>query len=166
MTTPRQHQVSLETAVHPGIGFSVDAKTMFATFGAPSVNAYAQVGVETGVASADPYRLIMMLYDGLLQKLAQANDAMASRDTARKGEAISKAIRILEEGLRGSLDRKAGEQLAVQLDSLYEYMINRLLMANLRNDVGALNEVARLAGELRDAWQAMPAEARSGAAAA
>lgn len=129
---------------------------MFGSFGT-SVNAYAQVGVETGVAGANPHKLIGMLYDGLLETIGAARHAMAARDIARKGEALSKAIRILEEGLRASLDRQQGGNLALQLDGLYEYMITRLLTANLRNDIAALEEVSRLVGELRDAWYAMPA---------
>jgi flagellar secretion chaperone FliS len=129
---------------------------MFGSFGS-SAKAYAQVGVQTGVASADPHQLIGMLFDGVQANLGMARHAMASRDVARKGEALSKAIRILEEGLRGSLDRERGQALAMQLDSLYEYMISRLLVANLKNDIGALEEVSRLIGELRDAWYAMPA---------
>lgn len=130
-------------------------------FGSSGIHAYAQVGVETGIATADPHRLIGMLYDGLLQALAEAREAMQAGQIARKGERVSKAIRILEEGLRASLDRSRGAQIAMQLDSLYEYMITRLLGANLKNDAQALDEVAKLVGELRDAWQAMPTEARA-----
>ena len=129
---------------------------MFGSFGS-SVNAYSRCGVETGVADASPHKLIGMLFDGLLETLGTARHAMAAREVSRKGEALSKAIRILEEGLRGSLDRQQGGNLALQLDSLYEYMIGRLLVANLRNDIAALEEVSRLTNELRDAWHAMPA---------
>lgn len=136
---------------------------MFGSFG---TSAYAQVSVETGVAAADPHKLIGMLYEGLLQSLAQAREAMLANDTARKGETLSKSIRILEEGLRGSLDRERGGDIAAQLDGLYEYMVMRLLSANLKNDMTALDEVARLITELRDAWQAMPQDARTSMAAA
>src|SRR5262245_27915508 len=132
------HQVFDKSAVSEVIATHSDAMTMFATFGASNVNAYAQVGVETGVAGADPYTLIQMLYDGLLQKLGQASDAMRANDTPRKGESITKAIRIVEEGLRASLDRERGGQIAQRLDGLYEYMIARLLLANLKNDMNAL----------------------------
>ena len=135
-------------------------------FGSMGTNAYAQVGVETGVASADPHRLIGMLYDGLQQSLAQAREAMQEKQIAQKGESISKSIRILEEGLRASLDRQRGGDIAAQLDSLYEYMISRLLAANLRNDMAALDEVKRLITELSDAWQAMPEDAKNSMAVA
>ncbi|HLU77021.1 MAG TPA: flagellar export chaperone FliS [Burkholderiales bacterium] len=136
---------------------------MFGSFG---TNAYAQVEVETGVATADPHKLVGMLYEGLLQSIARGREAMLAKEIARKGESLSKAVRILEEGLRGSLDRERGGEIAQQLDSLYEYMITRLLAANLRNDLEALDEVTRLVAELRDAWQAMPQEARTSMAAA
>ncbi|MFO7189176.1 MAG: flagellar export chaperone FliS [Pseudomonadota bacterium] len=136
---------------------------MFGSFGTA---AYTQVNVETGVAAADPHKLIGMLYEGLLQSLARAREAMRAGEIARKGESISRAIRILEEGLRGSLDIARGGSIAQQLDALYEYMINRLLFANLKNDPATVEEVVRLATELRDAWQAMPEEARTSMAAA
>jgi len=135
-------------------------------FGSLGTNAYNQVGVETGVAAADPHKLIGMLYEGLLQTLARARDAMQSSEIARKGEAISKAIRILEEGLRGSLDRSRGGELALQLDGLYEYMITRLLAANLKNDPAARDGVTRFVRGLRDACHAMPEDARMSMAAA
>lgn len=130
-------------------------------FGSSGIQAYAQVGVETGVATADPHRLICMLYDGLLQTLAEARQAMQAARVDRKGERLAKAIRILEEGLRASLDQSRGAQIAAGLDRLYEYMVTRLLTANLRNDTAALDEVMRLITELRDAWQAMPTHARA-----
>jgi flagellar protein FliS len=147
--------------------YKVSATTLESPmFGSLGTHAYAQVGIETGVASADPYKLIAMLYDGLLQALAQARDAMQMKQIARKGESISKSIRILEEGLRASLDRDRGADIARQLDDLYGYMATRLLVANLKNDMAALDEVVRLVAELRGAWLAMPEDARCSMAAA
>jgi|SRR5262245_18760474 len=114
--------------------------------------AYAQVGVETGVAAASPHRLIEMLFDGAVLSITQAREAMAARDIARKGAAISRAIEIIESGLRASLDHQAGGELAGQLESLYDYMTAQLLAGNLQNRSEALDEVARLLGELRQAW--------------
>lgn len=117
-----------------------------------AVDAYAQVGVETGVAAADPHKLILMLYDGTLAAIARARLAIERNDIPAKGGAISKAIEIIDLGLKASLDVKAGGALAERLATLYDYMLNRLLAANLRNDVGALDEIARLLNELRGAW--------------
>jgi flagellar protein FliS len=117
-----------------------------------AIDAYAQVGVETGVASADPHRLILMLFDGSLAAISGARLAMSRADIAAKGAAISKAIAIIDGGLKASLDVKAGGALAERLSELYDYMLRRLLAANLRNDAVILDEVAHLLDELRGAW--------------
>jgi flagellar protein FliS len=123
---------------------------------------YARVGIETGVPSADPHRLILMLYDGALVAIARARDAMINRRIAAKGESLSKAIQIVEEGLRASLDRKAGGEIAEQLNSLYEYISRRLLLAGMRNEPAGLDEATRLLGELRAAWQGIEPTAMKG----
>jgi|UPI000375406E flagellar protein FliS len=119
------------------------------------VNAYAKVGVETGVSSASPHQLVVMLFDGAMKALGAAIVNMKANNIAAKGEAISKAILIIDSGLRASLDKKAGGEIAEGLDSLYEYMGNRLLLANLKNDVAILEEVQKLLGDLRSAWNAI-----------
>ena len=126
--------------------------------------AYSQVGLETGVSGADPHRLILMLYDGALLALRHAEAHMHSRNVAAKGQSVSKAIQIIEEGLRLSLDRKVGGALAAQLDDLYAYMGRRLLLASAANDPAGLAEVSRLLASLREAWAAIvePAKAAGG----
>lgn len=118
-------------------------------------NAYAAVGVETGVAAANPHKLIVMLFDGALMSLAMALQHMKAGNIAEKGQAISKAISIIDSGLRASLDQKAGGNIAVSLDALYEYMSNRLLVANLKNQPEALEEVQGLLQDLKGAWVAI-----------
>lgn len=124
-------------------------------FAAPNnpAKAYATVGIETGVAAASPHKLILMLFDGALLSLSAATSHMQQKHIAEKGQSISKAIDIIGNGLRASLDLKAGGELAERLYSLYEYMENRLLHANLHNDPAALEEVSHLLGELRSAWE-------------
>lgn len=117
-----------------------------------AIDAYAEVGVETGVASADPHKLILMLYDGTLAALCAARLAMSRGEIAAKGAAVSKAIAIIDGGLKASLDIEAGGVLAERLAGLYDYMLTRLLAANLRNDTAILDEVQRLLDELRGAW--------------
>src|SRR5262245_872219 len=109
-----------------------------------AINAYTNVGIETGVQAADPHKLVLMLYDGALAALAQARGHMARRETALKGEALSKAIMIIDGGLKASLDVEAGGALGEQLAALYTYMCERLLQANLRNSLELIDEVARL----------------------
>lgn len=118
-------------------------------------NAYAKVGVETGVTSASPHKLIMMLYDGALVAIANAMQQMKSGNIPEKGKYISKAILIIDSGLRASLDKSAGGDIALNLDSLYEYMSSRLLLANVNNQPEMLEEVYHLLVELKTAWEAI-----------
>lgn len=123
-------------------------------------NAYAQIGVETGVAAASPHKLIVMLFDGAMAAVSAGLHHMQAGDVAKKGEAISKAINIIESGLRASLDKKVGGEIALNLDGLYEYMCSRLLIANLKNQPKTLEEVYQLLKGLRDAWESIsPTEA-------
>lgn len=117
-----------------------------------AVAAYARTGVETRVATADPHGLIVMLYDGAQIAISQARVAIERDERAAKAAAVTKAIAILDEGLKASLDPGAGGQLAERLASLYDYMCRRLAYANLHGDLGALDEVSRLLGDLREAW--------------
>jgi flagellar protein FliS len=134
------------------------------------VNAYANVGLETGIAAASPHKLIVMLYDGALVALLGAKNSMAAGNIAAKGSSISKAITIIDNGLRASLDKEAGGEIAANLDALYDYMSRRLLQANLKNDAGIVDEVHRLLADLRGAWVtigeklAQPAATSAGAA--
>ena len=124
---------------------------MFGGFGNRAA-AYAKVGVETGVSTADPHKLILMLFDGALLQVRSAGVAMQSKDIPGKGMAISKAIEIIVNGLKVSLDTSAGGELAERLTALYDYMGERLLYANLHNSQPALDEVAGLLATLREAW--------------
>ncbi|HEY8606497.1 MAG TPA: flagellar export chaperone FliS [Noviherbaspirillum sp.] len=123
-------------------------------FGAPNkgANAYAKIGIETGVASASPHKLIVMLFEGAMVAVASAVQHMNAGDVANKGAAISKAISIIDNGLRASLDKNVGGEVALNLDALYEYMSSRLLIANLKNQPQTLDEVYQLLKGLRDAW--------------
>ncbi|MFH0934776.1 MAG: flagellar export chaperone FliS [Pseudomonadota bacterium] len=120
-----------------------------------ATKAYAAVEIESGVHSADPHKLIAMLYQGALLAIANAKNAMLRKDIPAKGAAISKAILIIGDGLQASLDKNVGGQLALNLDALYGYMCTRLMQANANNDVAALDEVSRLLGELKGAWDSI-----------
>jgi len=121
------------------------------------VNAYAKVGLETNVSSASPHALIVMLYDGALVAVLKALTHMKAGNIAEKGKAVSHAIAIIDNGLRASLDRNAGGQIAASLDSLYDYMSRQLLTANLHNKPEMLEEVHRLLSDLRGAWNTIGA---------
>ncbi len=117
-----------------------------------AVSAYAQVGVQTGIMDASPQKLIMMLYDGARSAIAQAKFHMAAGDVPAKGNAISKAINIIDNGLCAALDHERGGEISANLEQLYDYMTRRLLLANLRNTAELLTEVDGLLENLASAW--------------
>lgn len=125
------------------------------TSASQAIHSYQRVGVESGVAAADPHKLILMLFEGAQQALDRSQLYMRQNAIAAKGEMISKAILIIDHGLKASLDRNTGGALAENLHQLYDYMTQRLLLANLHNDPAILEEVSRLLGELHAAWQAI-----------
>jgi flagellar protein FliS len=118
-------------------------------------NAYSKVAMETGVTAASPHKLILMLFEGALKAIATAQEQMKSGDIAGKGLSISKATAIIEEGLRASLDKKVGGDIAVNLDALYAYMNSQLMLGHLQNDVAKLEDVQKLLRDLKGAWEAI-----------
>ncbi len=117
-----------------------------------AAQAYAQIGLETGVAAASPHRLVLMLYDGALKAIAEAMDHAVTGNVAGRGAALSRALSIIDEGLKTSVDVAAGGVIARHLVDLYDYMTRRLLLASIRNDAPMMGEVAGLLRELREAW--------------
>ncbi|GKS68296.1 flagellar protein FliS [Nitrosomonas sp. PY1] len=118
-----------------------------------AISAYQRVGVETGVESADPHKLILMLFEGAQEALARAKKHMKHNEIAEKGQMLSKAIMIIDHGLKASLDMNVGGDLAIKLHALYEYMANQLLIANIQNNFETVDEVSKLLFELYDAWR-------------
>jgi len=112
---------------------------------------YQQVNTAAAVEGASPHRLVQMLMEGCLQRLAEARGAMQRDDSAAKSVAIGKAINILG-GLQGSLNIEVSSALPQQLDALYEYMQKRLLQANLKNSEALLDEVASLMRTVKEGW--------------
>jgi len=117
---------------------------------------YNKVGVQSGIENADPHRLVQMLMEGALSKIASANGYMRRGESAEKGRNVSRAISIIE-GLRASLDLKTGGMIAENLDGLYEHMMRRLFEANTRNDPAILDEVYNLMYEIKQGWDAIAA---------
>ncbi|EMD1657437.1 flagellar export chaperone FliS [Pluralibacter gergoviae] len=114
--------------------------------------AYARVGVESAVMSATPHQLVAMLFEGALSAMKKASILIGMGDIAGKGQALSKAINIIANGLQAGLDHSAGGELSTNLDGLYDYMTRRLLHANLHNDIGAIEEVSALLKPIAEAW--------------
>ncbi len=119
------------------------------------VNVYAKIGIETGVLAANPHKLIIMLYEGAITACHSAIGHMQKKDILNKSAMLSKAIMIIESGLRLSLNKNAGGEIAVSLDALYAYMSGRLYSANIRNQPELVLEVIKLLTELKGAWEAI-----------
>ena len=130
-----------------------------------AISAYQKVGIDAAIEVADQYRLILLLFSGAQAAIGNARAAMQQQQIAAKGEAISKAIDIIGNGLKVSLDLEQGGELAERLHALYDYMVLRLLRANLDNDLRALEEVAALLEEIHGAWREISPQAQQRAVA-
>ena len=117
--------------------------------------AYRSTAVHAGVDAADPHRLIVMMMDGALERIATARGLMQHGGGAEKAQLLHRAVAIIDE-LRSSLNFQAGGAIATNLDALYEYMCQRLMQANAQNKPEWLDEVSRLMTEIRSAWLQIP----------
>lgn len=116
------------------------------------LNAYAAASIDAKVNSASPHELILLLFEGAESAISVAKLHMEQGNIEQKGQLISKAIDIINNGLSVSLNMEVGGQLARQLASLYEYMGRRLITANIENNPAILTEVSDLLGEIHSAW--------------
>lgn len=120
-------------------------------YGNQAARQYRAVDMDSIVLDADPHRLIQLLFDGALERLALAKGFLRNGEIAGRLQAVNGAIAIID-GLHGALDLERGGALARQLDQLYEYMNLRLVQANLHKDVAMIEEVANLLRELKEGW--------------
>ncbi len=126
---------------------------MFTSVSSRAASAYRKVAAETSVQGADPHQLVGLLFAALLQSIATARGAMQRGDIAAKGEALGKAVRIIEEGLKAGLNLREGGEIAANLQQLYDYSVLRLTQGNRHNDTAALEEVARLIEPIAESWK-------------
>lgn len=112
---------------------------------------YQKIGAQAQTSEASPHRLVQMLMEGGLDRIAQAKGAMERKDIANKGMFISKAIGIIG-GLREGLDLENQAESVAELDSLYAYMMKRLAEANAKTDPKILDEVADLLRTVKEGW--------------
>ncbi len=117
-----------------------------------ALNSYNLVRHQAGVEGASPHQLIQMLFDGLLERIAQAKGAIAQRQFEVKSQKISAAINIVG-GLRGFLDHENGGELASHLEGLYDYLQRTLWQASLKNEPALLDECGKLVGQISSAWR-------------
>jgi flagellar protein FliS len=126
---------------------------MFSSVSTRSAAAYKRASIEASVDMADPHKLVSLLFDALQRNIGSAKLAMQSGDIATKCAQISNALRILEEGLKAPLNLQDGGEIAANLNSLYDYCVTRLVWANARNEVAALDEVAGLIETVATGWK-------------
>jgi flagellar protein FliS len=119
-----------------------------------ALNQYSHNAVQAGIDSASPHRLIQMLMEGALGKIAVARGHMERGEIRDKGQQIGCAIAILE-GLKASLDHEKGGEIARNLEDLYGYMERRLIESNRDDDTHILDEVSDLLKQIKEAWDAI-----------
>ena len=122
-------------------------------YGAKGTQAYAKIEVESAVMSASQHQLVIMLFDGALSALVRARLFLQDGNIPAKGLALSKAINIIENGLKIGLVEGNGDELTQNLIALYAYMVRRLLHANVNNDASAIEEVETLLRNIADGWK-------------
>ncbi|HKK70103.1 MAG TPA: flagellar export chaperone FliS [Candidatus Krumholzibacteria bacterium] len=113
-----------------------------------AVHQYTATAVETG----SPARLVAMLYQGALKYIGEAQEAIANGDTARKGDRINRAMRIVQE-LGNALDESVAPELVGRLALLYEYVEHELLQASTYNRSSHLENCLRVLGRLARSWE-------------
>ncbi|MDH3747768.1 MAG: flagellar export chaperone FliS [Gammaproteobacteria bacterium] len=119
-----------------------------------AIRQYKRIATESRIDDATPHRLIQLMMERALEKIALARTQMQEGEIQEKGNNITDAIGIIN-GLQASLNHEADKRMSENFDALYAYMMRRLLEANLHNDDGKLEEVAGLLRELKEAWDAI-----------
>ncbi|AHF75754.1 Flagellar protein [Sodalis praecaptivus] len=120
--------------------------------------AYANVGLQSSVLNASPHQLIVLLFDGAISALIKAEIYLEQNNMVAKGNAISKAINIIDNGLKMALDMEKGNEISRNLAALYDYFIRQLMQANLKKDAVAIKHVRALLTDIADSWKQIPSE--------
>jgi flagellar protein FliS len=126
---------------------------MFTSVSSRSASAYKRASIEASVDMADPHQLVNLLFEALVRAIGSAKLCMQAGDIPGKCKQIGNAISIVEEGLKAPLDLEKGGEIASNLHAVYEYCVARLVMANARNDMSALDEVLRLIDPIASGWK-------------
>lgn len=124
------------------------------------LRAYREVDRQTAVLSANGVDLVLLTYEALLRRLKQASEAFVSKDVAARGEALSRAIEVIEKGLIGSLDMQQGGQLSQQLLLQYQLWTAQILHCNMNADAALLGELIKTVEVVRSAWEQVKYETK------
>jgi len=132
---------------------------MFSPARPGAADAYRRIGFQTSMHTVDQHQIVNLLFDGLLNELARARGAIQRGELETKIDAISRALRILEEGLSTGLDRVDGGEIAQNLSTLYDYCMRQLVLANVRNDESLVQEVQSLIEPIAQSWKEIRTQA-------
>jgi flagellar secretion chaperone FliS len=127
---------------------------MYTMSGSDALQEYQQIGTTNTVGESSPHHLIQLMMEHALSRINFARGHMERKEIASKGKNIGDAISVIN-GLQVSLNHKANKRMSENFDALYTYMMRRLLQANLNDDLAALDEVAGLLREVKEAWDAI-----------
>lgn len=125
-----------------------------------NLKAYQQTSAQSA-EYADPYTLVGMLMENVIQRVGRARAAMDRKDYETRAQEINKTTSILNV-LRGTLDHEQGGEIAGNLEALYDYMQRQLLLGSARKDGEAFDEVARLMRQIKDGWDGIGPEVQAG----
>lgn len=122
-----------------------------------SLQSYRKVSIESEISVASPHRIIQMMFEGALQRLAQSRYAIENNDLQNKGLYIGKAVGIVN-GLNNSLNMDEGGDISNNLSDLYDFMLRRMSEANIHNDVQAIDDVSEILRTIKEGWDSIPSE--------
>ncbi len=120
-----------------------------------NLKAYKKVNIESSILSADPHQVIVMMYDGALESMAQAKGAIERKDLATKSACLTKAVNILS-AMRNALDEDSQPEISSNFANLYDYCIQRLNDSSINLSLDGIDEVHGYIKPLRDAWKEIP----------
>lgn len=126
------------------------------------IQAYRKDSLKSDLASADPHRVIQLLMQGALEKLALGKGCIERSDWEGKADALTRAVEIIN-ALRDALDRDANPELVDNLESLYEYMTVRITEASVSKDIGMIDQVMGLLLQIKGAWDQISSSAKQDA---
>jgi flagellar protein FliS len=106
---------------------------------------------EVAIKTASPLQLVVMLYDAAICSIKEAREQMSRRDIAARSRSVNKCITIISE-LQSCLNLKAGGEIAISLNQLYDYMKRTIFKANVEQSIQPLSEIENLLESLRSAW--------------
>jgi flagellar protein FliS len=128
--------------------------------GRGALQQYQQIGVQSSIVDASPHRLVQMLFEGALDRIAKAKGSVIRGETSDKCRYIGAALAIVD-SLAGSLNLEAGGEVADNLAALYDYIGRRLLQANMEGSMPILDEVSNLLTQIKEGWDAISTEKTS-----